>query len=44
MKMNLVCSGLDEQTAGEEAYSNILPECLFSASPMDTTTKERSSA
>ena len=26
MKMNLVYSGLDEQTAGEEVYSNILPE------------------
>ena len=26
MKMNLTHSGLDEQTAGETAYSNILPE------------------
>ena len=26
MKMNLTRSGLDEQTAGETAYSNILPE------------------
>ena len=26
MKMNLVCSGLDEQAAGEEAYPNILLE------------------
>ena len=51
MKMNLTHSGLDEQTAGETAYTNILPELqkgiekyLFAASPMDTTTKERSSA
>ena len=27
-EMNLVYSGLDEQTAGEEAYSNILPQLL----------------
>ena len=26
MEMNLVCSGLDEQAAGEEAYPNILLE------------------
>ena len=26
MKMNVTHSGLDEQTAGETAYSNILPE------------------
>ena len=26
MKMNLVYSGLEEQTVGEEAYSDILPE------------------
>ena len=26
MEMNLTHSGLDEQTAGETAYSNILPE------------------
>ena len=26
MKMNLTQSGLDEETAGETAYSNILPE------------------
>ena len=26
MKMNLTQSGLDEQTAGETAYSNILPD------------------
>ena len=26
MKMNLTHSGLDEQTAGETAYSSILPE------------------
>ena len=26
MKMNLTHSGLDEETAGETAYSNILPE------------------
>ena len=26
MKMNLIQSGLDEETAGETAYSNILPE------------------
>ena len=26
MKMNLIHSGLDEQTAGEKAYSSILPE------------------
>ena len=26
MKMNLTHSGLDEQTAGETAYTNILPE------------------
>ena len=26
MKMNLVYSDLEEQTAGEEAYSDILPE------------------
>ena len=25
MKLNLMHSGLDEQSAGEEAYSNILP-------------------
>ena len=43
IKMNLVYSGLDEQTAGEEDCSNILPEKLesiyiFAASLMDTTT------
>ena len=43
MKMNLIHSGLDEQTAGEKAYSNIPPE-LQNDSPMDTTTQERSSA
>ena len=26
MKMNLTHSGLDEETAGETAYSNILPK------------------
>ena len=26
MKMNLIHSGLDEQSAGEKAYSSILPE------------------
>ena len=43
MKMNLIHSGLDEQTAGEKAYSNIPPE-LQNDSPMATTTQERSSA
>ena len=34
--MNLVYNGLDEQTAGEEAYSNILPELQkeFSLGPV----------
>ena len=31
MKMNLVCSGLDEQAAGEEAYPNILLERKLTA-------------
>ena len=29
MKINLMQAGLDEQSAGEEAYSNILPALQF---------------
>ena len=48
IKMNLIHSGLDEQSAIEKAYANILPkiqgtrEYLYGASLMDATAKERS--
>ena len=52
MKMNLTQSGLDEETAWETAYSNILPELqkeletiyLQRLQWIHTTTKERSGA
>ena len=49
MKIDLMQSGLDEQSAGEKAYSNILPKLekeleVSIRSLVDERTKEQSSA